>query len=300
MLNLEKIVSYDVFKRQPELIESGVFVLGMPNADYHAFDGVSASTLKTVSRSPAHAKAMADFETTRAMEIGTAIHTAIFELERFKREYKLLDDVADRRSADYKNAAKAFGGDKVLTGPESNDVRGMYAAVRKSKSAMKYLAKAGFAELSGFVRDPQTGIIRRVRFDWITIDGEIVDLKKTQDARPDAFSRAISSYDYHAQAAWYLDTFAMIDGGECLHPFRFLAVEESKPHGVGVYAIDEPSLIIGRDTYSKAYDTFCECSKTGVWPCYDDIEQSIGVQNWVVYKWESAIADNFNDENWGK
>jgi exodeoxyribonuclease VIII len=299
MLNLEKIVSYDVFKKTPELIESGVFVVGMPNDDYHAFGGVSSSILRAVSRSPAHARSVSDFERSRAMEIGTAIHAAIFEIDRFKREYTLLDDIADRRSADYKNAAKAFGGDKVLTGPESESLRGMYAAVRKSKSAMKYLGKSGFAELSGFIRDPQTGVIRRVRFDWITVDGEIVDLKKTQDARPDAFSRAISSYDYHVQAAWYLDTFAMING-ECSHPFRFLAVEEQKPHGVGFYAMDESSLIIGRDTYGKAYDVFCECSKTGIWPCYEDAEASIGVQNWVVYKWESAIADKFNDENWGE
>lgn len=292
------VVTYDQFLADKDsLINRGVLVAGMPNDEYHKHEGISNSGLKLVKRSPAHYKYPEPFNHTRAKEIGSAIHAAIFELEWFKSKWVILDEIQYRTEPDYKKAAKALGGAFVLTGVEGRQIRGMYQAVRKHKRAIELLQEPGWSELSGFKRD-ENGIIRKVRFDRLTISGKILDLKKCQDARPREFSKSIGNYDYHMQAAWYLDTFNLITGLDA-DGFRFIAVEEKSPHGVAVYPIDEPSLMIGRDDYQEAYATYLECVQTDAWPAYSDDEQEISVPSWKVYEWEEkqeqAIGEFNND-----
>lgn len=286
----KKVVSYDAFLADKEnLINQGVLVTDMPNDEYHAHEGISSTGIKKVKQSPAHYKYPEPFNRSRAMDMGSAIHAAVFELEWFKEKYMLLDDVEDRRKPEYKKAKEAIGEEFVFVKNEVRHIRGMYKAVRSRKRAIELLQLSGWSELSGFIRD-DNGIIRKVRFDRLTACGKILDLKKTQDARRDAFSKSISNYEYDMQAAWYIDTFKMLTGDDA-DGFRFIAVEEKRPHGVAVYTIDEPSLMIGRDYNNKAYDTYLECVKTDHWPCYSDNldDQEIGVTSWRVYQWESDM-----------
>src|SRR5690625_4787601 len=88
-------------------IEPPCFIANMPNSVYHSTpEGISSSGLKQMLRSPAHYKFQASTPPTRAMEIGTSIHTALLEPDRFAHEYVLLRDVKDRRSSEYKQAVK--------------------------------------------------------------------------------------------------------------------------------------------------------------------------------------------------
>ena len=65
----------------------------LSNRDYHAHPAISKSGLDLISRSPAHYRYRAPKEPSRAMEIGTAIHTALLEPDRYAAEY-----VIDRKS----------------------------------------------------------------------------------------------------------------------------------------------------------------------------------------------------------
>ena len=60
----------------------------LPNEEYHRCDGVSNSMLSDMARSPAHFQAARrrQREETPAMAIGTAIHCAVLEPERFAAE----------------------------------------------------------------------------------------------------------------------------------------------------------------------------------------------------------------------
>lgn len=284
------VVTYDQFLADKDaLINRGVLVTGMPNDDYHKHEGISNSGLKLVKRSPAHYKYPEPFNRSRAMDMGSAIHAAVFELDYFKENYMLLDDIEDRRKPEYKKAKDALGEEFVFVKNEVRQIRGMYQAVRKHKRAIELLQEPGWSELSGFKRD-ENGIIRKVRFDRLTISGKILDLKKCQDARQREFSKSIGNYDYHMQAAWYLDAFSLITGLDA-DGFRFIAVEEKSPHGVAVYPIDEPSLMIGRDDYQEAYATYLECVQADHWPAYSDDEQEISVPSWKVYEWEEKQTE---------
>ena len=158
----------------------------------------------------------------------------------------------------------------------------MQSVVHRNKTAMSYLA-SGWPELSGFVECPETGVIRRIRFDWLTPDLVSLDLKKTQDARKEAFDKSVFNYGYHIQAAFYNDTFALI-AGQSLKAFKFLAIEEKAPHGVKVRQCDDVSMHIGREAIqasTRAVYAKCEAAKND-WPAYEDIEEESGIPTWAV------------------
>ena len=150
---------------------------------YHSSEGISKSGLDLVMRSPAHYRFADKRESTRAMEIGTALHCAILEPERFATDYMMLKEVTDRRASAYKEACKVWSAERVLTGTEADKVAGMQESVRSNPHLAEYMQSAGRYELSVFATDPVTGVLVRCRFDKLTDSGLAVDLKKTQDLR---------------------------------------------------------------------------------------------------------------------
>ena len=269
----------------------GHYYTGMPNADYHRAHGVSKSGLDLIDRSPGHFRYSAPRKSTRAMEIGTAIHTAILEPERFAREYMLLKEVTDRRSSEYKQAVKVYGSEYVLTASEADKVAGMQESVYANPHARKLLESDGWSEMSGFAEDPETGILCRHRADRLTADGVMLDVKKTQDARSWPFSKSIDNYRYHVQAAFYADQYEWIIGDR-LDAFMFLAIEEEMPHGVKLYRLDEETLRQGRLEYRENLNTYAQCKERGEWPTYElDGPELIGLPSWRMAQIESEEAE---------
>jgi len=263
-----------------EKARAGCFVTDMPNDAYHAYKGISVSGLKQVMQSPAHYAYSEPKKQTPEMILGTAIHAAILEPERYVKEYMLLEECKDRQQPQYKQAVKQIGKELVLIPNDWQKVVGQVSAVHRNKTAMSYLA-SGWPELSGFVECPETGVIRRIRFDWLTPDLVSLDLKKTQDARKEAFDKSVFNYGYHIQAAFYNDTFYQIVG-QNLKAFKFLAIEEKAPHGNKVYTCDDVSMHIGREKYLPALELYAKCDDNDEWPAYDEDEEEAGIPTWVV------------------
>jgi hypothetical protein len=282
---MQTIEYYEGMQVQPPML-----VLNMPNEIYHAWpDGVSKSGLDLIARSPAHYAYREPRESTRNMEIGTAIHTALLEPERFKADYVLLREVTDRRSSAYKEATKAHPASNVLTGSEADYVSGMQEAVYAHPQARRALTQEGRTEASLFVNDPVTGVLVRVRFDLLTESGEAYDIKKTQDARHEAFARSVYNYGYHTQDALYQDAYEWATG-KTLACFKMIAVEDRLPHAVMVYRIDDTAVAEGRRVYREALDTYAQCVKSGNWPAYECADNEIiGLPEWVVRKMENEM-----------
>jgi exodeoxyribonuclease VIII len=271
-------------------IEPPCFIEGMPNDVYHSHPGgVSSSGLKLVERSPAHYRYQAARAPSRAMEIGTAIHTALLEPERFATDYVLLKDVKDRRASEYKAATKVHGTECVLVASEADQVAGMQEAVLSNPAMSERLNAEGWRELSLFVRDPETGVLIRVRYDLLTVSGIAVDLKSCQDVRPDEFSKSIFNYGYDLQAALYADAFEWATGAP-LGAFEFAAVEKEMPHGHKLYLPDETMMQEGRRRYREALNLFAECERSGEWPGITcDGPELISLPSWRVAQIENEI-----------
>lgn len=241
-------------------------VSDMPIEAYHKHESISNSGLSLVARSPAHYAYATPWESTRAQQIGTAFHTALLEPERYKAEYFAADTNA-RRVVAYKDAAKIYGGDKTLTANESASVSVMIESIRSNKAANDLLNEEGHAELSFFVRDPDTGVAMRCRFDWLTHEGVAIDLKKTQDSREFAFSRSLHNYRYHCQAAMYSHIYQLVMG-KPLESFKILAVEEQPPCANVLYDIDPLALQIGYAQYRESLLAYTEAATSGIWTTY--------------------------------
>jgi exodeoxyribonuclease VIII len=273
-----KIIPYD--QLTPELAAAGCLVSGMPNEAYHGGAGISKSGLDLIARSPAHYAFRAKGEPSRAMVIGSAIHAAILEPEVFTREYMLLTGELDRRSSAYKEAAKHYGADNVLTPSESDMVRGMHAAINACEPARALLGASGWAELAAFATDTLTGVLVKCKFDWLTADLKALDLKSTQDCRPAEFAKSVANYRYHVQASFYADVFKWATGLE-LESFDFLAVEKELPHAAKLYALDTAAEAYGRKLYREALNTYAACLASDNWPSINPELEYLGLPTWA-------------------
>lgn len=275
-------------------INPPAFIKNMPNHVYHSLPGmISNSGLKLVLRSPAHYKFQAARAPSRAMELGTAIHTALLEPERFANDYVLLRNVKDRRASEYKQAANVHGGEVVLTATEAANVEGMQEAVLSNPVMAERLNAEGWRELSLFVQDPETGVIVRVRYDLLTVDGVAVDVKKTQDCRADSFSKSVDNYDYDMQDALYSDAFEWATG-DPLSAFEFAAIEEQMPHGHKLYQLDETATQEGRRKYREALNLYAQCEKANDWPNIPcDGVEVLGLPAWRMAQIENDLDEEF-------
>jgi exodeoxyribonuclease VIII len=253
----------------------------LSNAEYHAHLAISKSGLDLMSRSPAHYRFRAPRKPSRAMELGTAIHTAILEPDRFAAEYMLLSGVDDRRSSVYKEATKQYGTERVLTGAEADQVAGMQESVAGNRHAQNMLRHADArTELSIITTDPVTGVPVKCRFDLL-VGNRALDLKSTADARPDAFCKSIANYRYHVQAAFYTDVFHW-ETGDNLAAFGFFAVESDMPHANAIYVLDDDSLEFGRKLYRRDLDLYAECLNSGNWPALSLDPQILSLPAWAM------------------
>ena len=221
-------------------------IASMPNEAYHATHHLSKSRLDLFNRSPAHLHCAAPRNPTRAMEIGTAIHTAILEPERFKSEYQLLTDTPDRRQAAYKAAVAVHGTERVLVATEAAKVAGMQeTALAHQPYLEQYQNQPHHVELSFFGICTETGLPIKCRFDLLTEAGHALDLKKTQDIRPDPISRTLLAYRYHVQHAFYSHVYQCVTG-QPLQSFRFFFIEEEAPHACQIANLCEETKAIGQ------------------------------------------------------
>lgn len=275
------IINYE--NLTPELAGQGCFVLGMPEDAYHSYpNGVSKSQLDLIDRSPAHLVYAQKREATRNMVIGSAIHCAILEPERFEQEYMVVTGINDRRKAEYKEAAKVHGGDFTLTQSEDEKVTGMQAAIHANPEASAHLnVTDSYTEISAFAKCPITGVQLRCRFDFLSIADQLaIDLKKTQDVRYDKFQRSVANYRYHVQDAFYSYVYELITG-ERLN-FKFLAVEEEQPHANKLYTLDTEAKIIGKRLVMANLKTYAECESSDDWPGIAHEGELLSLPAWAI------------------
>lgn len=194
---------------------------------------------------------------------------------------------------------KANPGRQVLSEDDWKHLHGMRDSVMAHPAASKLLTGCeGVAEMSGYwyeeVIDPDTGEVTRVlcrfRPDWWRKDGIMPDLKSTDDASPEEFARSIAKWRYHVQHPLYLDGAAKALEAEQARgnfldwrtprAFAFIAVEKKPPYAVGVYALDQDSVGVGRAEYRADLRTYARALKDDHFPAYSPRIESISLPAW--------------------
>jgi exodeoxyribonuclease VIII len=260
----------------------------LSNEDYHKSPAIGSTGLKLIIRSPAHFRYQEPVEhDTRAKQIGTALHCAILEPDRFARDY-LVAQCDDRRSALYKGLAADAGGDRVITMTEHRRITSAQSAAYRNKKVRELLEYPGRYELSVHAKCPETGVAVKCRFDKKLDDLRAFDLKKTQDARPSPFGRSIDGYMYHLSVAYYMDVWYWATG-ERIKAMPLIAIEEKSPHACMIHALPDDWIQQGRYEYQQALRIYAECLDKDEWPSYDEEECIAEMPAWRIRELEEEI-----------
>lgn len=266
---------------------------GMSNAEYHSLPSVSSSQLKTILRSPAHYHAAylsgaPRKEPTANMVLGSLTHTLLLEPEQFGSEYIIAPD-CDRRTKEGKAVYAAF--QEAAEGKTVIDADQLAAAQAMASALCGHVIHeamtGGHAEASIFWIDARTGLECRIRPDyhiapcdaWPT--GLIIDVKSTDDARPDAFARTCVNFGYDLSAAMYCDGFQQHYGADEPPLFLLLVVERDTPYAVACYECSPEMLDKGAGKYRQALEWLENCQRTDNWPGYNDGIQLLNLPKWA-------------------
>lgn len=259
----------------------------MQREEYDAIDAVNWSTLKLLGKSPAHYLhniVSPSTDDTDARQRGRVVHLSVFEPERFARDVVVY---SERRAGKEWEVFKAkHAGREIITSRLSDTATAIADAVRRHPMAARYVA-GGKPEHTVRWRyeSPRIqhlepwGMDCKGRLDFVAECGAVVDLKTTRDASPTGFAKEVLRYEYHAQAAFYVDGYEAMTGVRL--PFVFVAVESVAPYVVQVYRADDEVLSLGRERYEALLAHLNVCRRESRWPGYAETEMSLELPRWA-------------------
>lgn len=280
------------------ITEPGIYS-GIPNHVYHSDptpDGslsVSGAKLLLAPSTPAHFRHRMDNPVHKdVFDYGTAAHSLVLEDDESGIVVVDAPDWRSKAAQEAKNAAYATGKTPLLT-KDFAQVKDMAAAIKLHPIAGK-LFTGGQAEQSAFVKDEQSGVWLRGRFDYlpeIRSDRRLIipDYKSATSADPAKFAKSAADYRYFMQDPWYRDLVTKLG----LHDdiaFVFVVQEKTPPYAVNVIELDIMAVRMGRELNRRAIETYAECTRTGVWPQYQGVTQ-ISLPVWAEREAE-GILDN--------
>jgi hypothetical protein len=256
--------------------------------EYLSWDAVSSHDLMSIRRSPAHYIASKASNTqTDAMRFGTAAHAWILQPAEAP-DLILVAPKVDRRTKAGKAAWAEFmadAGDRTIVNEDEADTLAkMAGAVNASPAARSVLEQAGVREASALWRHSECW--GRGRPDALSTEGLIVDLKTAQDASPDSFARTCANFNYHLQAAYYLDGLHAAGVTPEVTAFVFVVVEKTPPFGVAVYTLSDEAIELGREQYQSALSTYEDALSTQIWGGYTAAYQieTLDLPRWAFRK----------------
>lgn len=285
-------------------LQLGRLMAGVPEALYHRgiVDGepsLSHSGMKTLlGKTPAHFRHEVDHPEDRtqkkSFDLGSAAHAYVLgagqdmiaEIRRGggddEHPFGTGEPYEDFRTKDAQTKRDlAYSLDLVpILARDTERVHAMVAALMRHERAAELLTAPGTSEVSAFVRDPETGVLLRARFDRLRGDGLIVDYKTGVTADPVAFSKRAFDYGYYLQDPTYRHVLQLCD----VEPagFEFVLQETTPPYEVAVVHLEEPTRALGTLRMRLAIEIFAECSQTGVWPGYPAESVGVDVPLWAL------------------
>ena len=281
-------------------IEPGEAVLvDWPADRYFASAALSRSELWLLHKDPPRYHAIVversmSWPESKDMKLGTLIHLAVLEPALFMSTVRVRPDQPSRprpkKSRDQMASERAFGiarpsewgaydeaieslksfeaaGGTVLSLAQATLITGIAQAVKTHHYAADLLELPGANEQTILWREPDTGILCRVRLDSLRELGEarvIADLKSTRDPEPEAFGRSIAKLGYDFQAAFYTDAVqALFPGREII--YAIIAAGKDRPLKVSAAPLATSAIEDGRRMYRAALADLVKRRQTNNW-----------------------------------
>lgn len=262
--------------------------------DYNLLQGLRATVLKQFARTPLHGYYAENHPTksTPALVLGRALHTLVLQPKVFDQQYYVLTEKLDMRFKESKailaDIELKYAKDCILKLDDYERIKAMAGAVYGHKLARKLLESATAVE-STLVWN-EAGLLNKARLDGVNKSLRCVfDLKSCQDARLIPFSRDMSKYSYHLQAAHYFAGANEVKlGGEHeFEEFYFIAVESKAPYCCAVYLLNLETLMLAKTQREDLMIKYKQCKEQNKWPGLPEELQSIGLPAWDMSLIES-------------
>lgn len=225
-------------------------------------------------------------EPTAAMKLGTAVHAALLEPERFPSTVIPGPD-CDRRS----NAGKALWaeaemraattGGFVLKAEDYVKVAMMAAQARRLPMLAELLSVPGAIEQPVRWTCPDSGVPRKAKLDKWFPAGLILDLKTAADPSPEAFARACVNLGYHRQAAYYVDAAEQCYGLEEPARVIFVVLGSEAPFDAWCYELDEESMNLGDMQNHRDLAALNVCRETGRYGIEQTAPLTLSLPRWA-------------------
>lgn len=271
---------------------------------YHADKtAIGSSSIKHLLVSPAtflyhYTKPKTAEETEKEKEhfkFGRLVHKALLEGSKFKDSYVVMPEFMDytekgvmsaqskgakQKRAEWLEKMKAEN-KTICTEEERDHLIGMANAVLNHKDVFRIL-KEGKPEITGYYRDPETGIKCKIRPDFLPFTiSALPDLKTARSSDRNDFSKAVWNYRYDIQMAMYCYAIYVITGRKIKHP-SYIVIEKEPPYEVALYVCDNTVMEVGLSDYKRGLRILKECLLTKKWPQRQTSIQEIGLPTWAL------------------
>jgi hypothetical protein len=235
------------------------------------------------------------------MELGTALHTAILEPEKFAARYVrgaagALNRKGPREENDQIKADNP--GKQLIRDADWPKIAAMRDAVWRHPRAREVLGGEGLNEVSYLWEDPATGLACKAKVDRMGMSREgwpvITDYKSFGEKGGRLTQHAVESviYDrkYYIQAAHYLN------GLDALEPFQrryaLLLQEKAAPFAVRFVEIDFAALELGKRQVARWLKQLKKCQDSGEWPGWSEDFDPMGVPHWAYNREEEEEGED--------
>ena len=231
---------------------------------YHDRPEVSATMIKSMAKGWRVFEAefitrTAPRRDTKALALGTAVHAALLEPDRFASDYVVCpDECSDRRTKAYKEWAASVADDvEILTQDDAITIERIKASVFRDDVANTLINKPGEVEQ---VRTwtSANGVECRLRLDKVFGTSAVLDIKTTQNALPWGFRSTLGDYRYDLQAVHYME-------GTGAERFFFLVVETVCPWRVRTYQLVARALAFAKQQRLELLDEYKRRIVSGDW-----------------------------------
>jgi hypothetical protein len=254
----------------------------IPFDEYLKHPAISRSKLNDLLKSKWHYEN--DYiKPSPEMALGSYIHEKILtpELDTFEVIPKI-----DRRTKVGKEQYEAFTTNLAASGKQPIEIEQAERAaeaicnVKTNEICKGIIDMAEWKEATVIAHED--GFDFKARFDLLSVENSfIADIKTTRDASADGFKKSLANFNYHLQAAFYLD-IANLALGTNIKDFFIIAVETSEPFGVAVYRLHEDAVESGRALLAKAISRLKNLGKLP--RVYPEIIQDIDLPQWAYYR----------------
>ena len=244
----------------------------IPEDVYRKSHGISQSMLKEMRKSPSKFQWRMDHprKSSAAQDLGTAIHMAILEPDKFDSTYASMPKFDRRTNKGKADAAEWEIQNKSKVGLDRDTMDIIFRVTDRVTNDAHYsqFFSSGLKEKCFYSYDQSTGLYLKGKLDNVILDkGTIVDLKTTEDASEEMFSRDIAKYYYTMQAAFYYDLYEAATGIKADF-YVIVAVEKSEDCDINTYFINKDELAKGRKLYRRWLNELSICVKNNAWPGY--------------------------------